>query len=122
VDKDRGSELAERLKGIEAAVREADAGVAELQRAVESLLAEVRAARAAVTAPGPARRPPARTVEDPHAVDAARLVAIELADAGATREQVERHLGRAYPGLADAHALLDDVFGEQPRRRRASSL
>jgi DNA invertase Pin-like site-specific DNA recombinase len=43
-------------------------------------------------------------------LDAARLVAIELADAGGSREEVHRHL-RASFGLRSLEGVLDDVFG-----------
>jgi hypothetical protein len=122
METDRWPELAARLKGLDAAVREADARVAEARRAVEALLEEVRAVRAAlpraVQVPEPA---PAPRRNDPHALDQARLVAIDMADAGATRAEVERHL-RASFSLGDTGALLDDVFGEGPEPRRASSL
>jgi hypothetical protein len=42
--------------------------------------------------------------------DAARLVAVEMALAGSSRDEVDRHLRSAF-GVTDAGDLLDDVFG-----------
>jgi hypothetical protein len=39
-----------------------------------------------------------------------RLVAIEMAVAGRSREQVDEHLREAFD-VNDTRALLDDVFG-----------
>jgi hypothetical protein len=46
-------------------------------------------------------------------LDAARLVAIELADAGGSRGEVAQHLRLSYGGLAPARldGVLADVFG-----------
>jgi hypothetical protein len=53
--------------------------------------------------------------------DGARLVALQMAVAGSTREEVEAELRRAFR-LADPSAILDDVFGESgPRRASAAS-
>lgn len=49
-------------------------------------------------------------------LDSARLVAIEMAVAGHSRDEVERHLRSAYGG-PDVELVLDDVFGA-----RASAL
>ena len=43
-------------------------------------------------------------------LDAARLVAIELADAGGSREEVERHLRSSF-ALRSLDGVLEDVFG-----------
>jgi hypothetical protein len=43
-------------------------------------------------------------------LDAARLVAIELADAGGSREEVARHLRTSF-SLRSLEGVLDDVFG-----------
>lgn len=51
---------------------------------------------------------PAATAEPPS--DAARLVAVEMALAGSSRDDVDRHLRSAYD-VADTGDLLDDVFG-----------
>ena len=44
-------------------------------------------------------------------LDAARLVAIELADTGRNREEVERHLRTAF-AIDGMEGVLEDVFGE----------
>jgi hypothetical protein len=46
-------------------------------------------------------------------LDAARLVAIELADAGSGRDEVARHLRGTFGGLpgASVDGVLADVFG-----------
>jgi alkylhydroperoxidase/carboxymuconolactone decarboxylase family protein YurZ len=71
-------------------------------RAVEDVLAEVRDAQ-------PAPVVPLETSSE-NGLDSARLVAIEMAVAGGSREEVGRHIRAAYD-LADVEALLDDVFG-----------
>jgi hypothetical protein len=43
-------------------------------------------------------------------LDVARLVAIELADAGRSREEVGRHLRTAF-AIAGVEGVLEDVFG-----------
>ena len=72
------------------------------RRAVEDVLAEIRDV------------PPAPVValetRSEDGLDSARLVAIEMAVAGRTREEVGRHIRAAYE-LADVESLLDDVFG-----------
>jgi hypothetical protein len=84
--------------------------VEETRRAVEELLAEVRAAR------------PAPVVPLDRGLDSARLVAIEMAVAGRTRDEVGRHVRATYD-LDDVEALLDDVFGPagDARQPRATS-
>jgi hypothetical protein len=52
-------------------------------------------------------RPPLAGARD---LSAVRLVAIEMAVAGRSRSEVDRHLHEAF-GVADTRALLDDVFG-----------
>lgn len=74
--------------------------------------------------PPPARRPEpvpstseaARRVEDKSDArfDGARLVALQMAVAGSTREEVHAELQRSFR-LADPSPILDDVFGG-PRR------
>ncbi len=71
-------------------------------RAVEDVLAEVRDAQ-------PAPVVPLETGSE-NGLDSARLVAIEMAVSGGSREEVGRHIRAAYD-LADVEALLDDVFG-----------
>jgi len=79
-------------------------------RAVEDVLAEVRDAQPApVVKPAPVV--PLETGSE-NGLDSARLVAIEMAVAGGSREEVGRHIRAAYD-LADVEALLDDVFGAE---------
>jgi hypothetical protein len=75
----------------------------------DELEAELSApATAAVAAE---QAPQAPQAPDPGAPsDAARLVAVEMALAGSSREDVDRHLRSAY-NVADTDDLLDDVFG-----------
>jgi hypothetical protein len=89
VDQARAQRL---LSLAETALAQADA----TQRAVEALLAEV----------GPRRPAPAPDTR----LDAARLLAIEMAVAGRSRQEVGAHVRESYE-LADVEALLDDVFG-----------
>jgi hypothetical protein len=79
----------------------------------QSLVRSLAAARREVTAlegvlAGPALDGPAGAD-----LDAARLVAIELADAGGSRGEVAHHLRLTYGGLAPARldGVLADVFG-----------
>jgi hypothetical protein len=51
--------------------------------------------------------------------DGARLVALQMAVAGSTREEVHSELQRAFR-LADPSPILDDVFGG-PRRSGVAS-
>ena len=69
----------------------------------------------------PVRRPePVQTApEPPRRVDGARLVALQMAVAGSTREEVHEELQRAFR-LPDPSSILDDVFGG-PRRAGAAS-
>jgi vacuolar-type H+-ATPase subunit H len=91
--------------------------------------ASVRPAPAPEPAPPPRRDPvpprpepvqrapePARRVDDHNDArfDGARLVALQMAVAGSTREEVHAELQRAFR-LADPSSILDDVFGG-PRR------
>jgi len=64
---------------------------------------------------------PARRVEDKSDArfDGARLVALQMAVAGSTREEVHSELQRAFR-LADPSPILDDVFGG-PRRSGVAS-
>jgi len=74
---------------------------------LEDLLAAVERLRGELTnGSGPAEAPLPPAI----GLDAARLVAIEMAVAGRTREEVERHLLDAYGG-PDTSAVLTDVFG-----------
>ncbi|HLI59799.1 MAG TPA: hypothetical protein VKV21_09060 [Solirubrobacteraceae bacterium] len=59
--------------------------------------------------------PPAAASGEPSAdVDGARLVALDMALAGAPREETERHLA-AHFGLAAPGALLDEVYARVER-------
>jgi hypothetical protein len=83
----------------------AEAALAQVEaahRAVEEVLAEVREQEPA----------PVVSLEtgSENGLDSARLVAIEMAVAGRSREEVGHHIRAAYD-LADVEALLDDVFG-----------
>lgn len=62
----------------------------------------------------PDAEPPAR--DSAAASEAARLVAIEMAGAGETREGVGRRLREEF-GIADPKAILDDAFGPAPGGR-----
>lgn len=80
-------------------------------------------------APAPVRRPEPvqRVPESPRTVDdqsdarfdGARLVALQMAVAGSTREEVHSELQRAFR-LADPSSILDDVFGGTRRAGAAS--
>ena len=72
------------------------------RRAVEDVLAEVRDVK-----PAPVVSLESRSE---NGLDSARLVAIEMAVTGRSREEVGRHVRAAYD-LADVESLLDDVFG-----------
>ena len=85
----------------EAALEQVDA----TRRAVEDVLAEVRDVK-----PAPVVSLESRSE---NGLDSARLVAIEMAVTGRSREEVGRHVRAAYD-LADVESLLDDVFGPPP--------
>ncbi len=87
-----------RARRLLSLAEEALARADDTRRAVDLLLAEIGG-----------RREPAPARLDAGA-DAARLVAIEMAVAGRSREDAGRHI-REHFELADAEALLDDVFG-----------
>ena len=77
----------------------ARAGLEELLAAVERLRGELSHGNGRSSLPGGG-------VD----LDEARLVALEMAVGGRSRDEVERHLRGAYGGL-DTAAVLDDVFG-----------
>jgi hypothetical protein len=86
-----------------AALAEAALGQVEAtRRAVEQLLAEIREANPATVVP--------LDSGSETGLDSARLVAIEMAVSGRSREEVGRHVRAAYR-LPDVEGLLDDVFG-----------
>jgi hypothetical protein len=79
----------------------AEAALAQVEttrRAVAELLAEIGTPR------------PAPAVAQEGGLDSARLVAIEMAVAGRSRDEVGHHLRATYDA-GDLEALLDDVFG-----------
>ena len=69
------------------------------------------AAVAPLAEPAPAEEPEAEPQHDA-AHDAARLVAIEMAVAGDTREGVGRRLREEF-GIRDPRSILDDAFGPE---------
>jgi hypothetical protein len=84
-------------------------------RLADEAVAQVRAAHGAadelLAAVTGASEPPSVAPAPVEAgLDAARLVAIEMAVAGRSREDVGRHV-RASHEVGDVEALLDDVFG-----------
>ncbi|HYH58826.1 MAG TPA: hypothetical protein VD790_06355 [Thermoleophilaceae bacterium] len=89
-------------------------------------IAEPHIAEPRVAQPPPRPRPapaPAATRRQEDTADArfdgARLVALQMAVAGSTREEVHAELQRAFR-LLDPSSILDDVFGG-PRRAGAAS-
>jgi hypothetical protein len=89
----------------EAVARELESLLEALKRTTAAL--ETGTAEAEAAASPPAGEPATAGRRD---LSAARLVAIEMAVAGGTREQVDAHLRDAFD-LDDTRALLDDVFG-----------
>ncbi len=91
---------------VRARAEDAIARVDAVRASLDELLAAVQRLRGELgEGPRPAAPPPAIGLES------ARLVAIEMAVAGRTREEVERHLRASYGG-PDTSAVLADVFGE----------
>jgi hypothetical protein len=126
---ERAQNVSEELEGLAAALRRAATDAADAANA--PLGAEMNGeAEAAPTVVSPAApqldaleaelsTPATAAVaaeEPPQAAapaapsDAARLVAVEMALAGSSRDDVDRHLRSAY-NVADTDDLLDDVFG-----------
>jgi hypothetical protein len=106
---------------VRALADEALARVDAARAALEGLLEAVNGLRGALAegaAPTVGAQEPAVPAVS---LDSARLVAIEMAVAGRSRGDVERHLRVAYGG-PDTPAVLDDVFGSQGEQRGASSL
>jgi uncharacterized protein involved in high-affinity Fe2+ transport len=92
----------------EAVARELESLLEALKRTTAALeTGNAEAAPAAPAASPPAGEPAAAGRRD---LSAARLVAIEMAVAGRTREQVDAHLRHDFD-VDDTRALLDDVFG-----------
>jgi len=82
---------------------------------LEALLDALRRTVAALQTGTVDGKPAAATPAEPAVVgrrdlSAARLVAIEMAVAGRTRDEVDGHLHDAFD-VDDTRALLDDVFG-----------
>jgi hypothetical protein len=98
---------AERVRDLaQDAIVRADAartGLEELLDAVERLRGALSNGTAAAAAAAVAATPGVT-------LDEARLIALELAVAGRSREEVERHLRASYAG-PDTAAVLADVFG-----------
>jgi hypothetical protein len=79
----------------------------ELSARVDALAAQQAAQAAPAGAPlAPLPRPPRPADPD----DAPRLLAVELAVAGATRADVDAHLRERF-GVSSTAELLDEVFG-----------
>ncbi len=87
------------------------------QEAVAAIVTSARPAAAdAAPAPPEAEVVTAAPASSGAALEAARLVAIEMAVAGDTREVVGRRLREEFGLGADARQLLDDVYGPQRNR------
>lgn len=91
---------------VRARAEDAIARVAAARASLEELLTAVERLRGEL---GEGARPAAPSPAI--GLEAARLVAIEMAVAGRSREEVERHL-HASSGGSDTSAVLADVFGE----------
>lgn len=85
-------------------------GLADRARLPEELVAPRRPEPVVAEEP-PAPPEPDRSSDAAH--DAARLVAIEMAVAGDTREGVGRRLRDEF-GIRDPRSILDDAFGPDP--------
>lgn len=99
-------ELVERAEGT---AHELEALLDALKRTVAALETEPEA-EPAEAEPAPAAEPAEPAVAGRRDLSAARLVAIEMAVAGRTRDEVDDHLRTAFD-VDDTRALLDDVFG-----------
>jgi hypothetical protein len=95
-------ELVERAEGT---AHQLEALLDALKRTVAAL--DTGTADGETQSPPPAAEPAAVGRRD---LSAARLVAIEMAVAGRTRDEVDEHLRDAFD-VGDTRALLDDVFG-----------
>lgn len=107
--------LAARVEEIVRAA-EREAGVVQRDLEAQQRVAETEARRYLIDAkrqPDPFRSmipPPAPDDASREKLDAARLVAIEMAVAGRTRNEVDRHVRDSFR-IDDTGGLLDDVFG-----------
>ena len=97
----------ELIERAEAAARQLETLMAALKRATAAIETDASDDEAAAAEKPPAARDTAPGVGD---VSAPRLVAIEMAVAGRTRDEVDRHLRESF-GVDDTRGLLDDVFG-----------
>jgi cell division septum initiation protein DivIVA len=102
---DAEREARERVAHAAAAADRLVAAVDRLRAEAERLHAEVAALRSEADAPAPVE--PERARSDDEA--AARIVALDLALAGAPREEADRRLAEGYE-LPDRAALLDEVY------------
>ena len=115
---------ADRLRGLTDGLRErAEAAKARLDELLALLEQTAEAVRGDVGRADPEPSPPpppSGTNESGPAggsareLSAARLIAIEMAVAGRSRDEVDRHL-RETVRFDDTRALLDDVFGGADR-------
>jgi hypothetical protein len=99
----------ELIERAEAAARQLETLMAALKRATAAIEMDTPDDEPAAAKPPtePAARDTATGVRD---VSAPRLVAIEMAVAGRTRDEVDRHLRESFD-VDDTRGLLDDVFG-----------
>jgi DivIVA domain-containing protein len=104
---DAEREARERVAHAAAAADRLVATVDRLRAEAERLQAELAALRTETEAspPAPAAPEPARSDDEA----AARIVALDLALAGAPREEADRRLAEGYE-LPDRAALLDEVY------------
>jgi hypothetical protein len=111
---------ADRLRGLTDGLRErAEAAKARLDELLALLEQTADAVREdggdAYPEPSPPPRPSGANAAGPalgraRELSAARLIAIEMAVAGRSRDEVDRHLRETFR-FDDTRALLDDVFG-----------
>ncbi len=104
--------LAEQVRLIVEAMR---ARMQELEARVDTLAAELARRQAAAAAPPPGMpprvvEPPPPPLPAPGPDDQPRLLAVELAVAGATRADVDARLRERF-GVTSTALLLDEVFG-----------
>jgi len=99
----------ELIERAEAAARQLETLMAALKRTTAAIETD-----ASDDGPAPAKPPAAPGARDTapgvRDVSAPRLVAIEMAVAGRTRDEVDRHLRESFD-VDDPRGLLDDVFG-----------
>lgn len=108
--------LSEAVERIAEEIETADAGHRRTlppQLEAHARLPEDTGAREAETEPDAEPEPVPEERAPSAANDAARLVAIEMAVAGDTREGVGRRLREEF-GIRDPKRILDDAFGREP--------